>query len=75
VRLETALLPHIDLRLTVCDSLGEYFVREYGSGPFQTIHNVPSIGQAPPDAVLARRNEPRRLLYHGAFTDTAGWNR
>jgi glycosyltransferase involved in cell wall biosynthesis len=65
--LERALLPHTDARMTVCDSIGKYFRQVYGSGPVLTLRNVPAAGLQPPADVLARRNRPRRILYHGAY--------
>jgi glycogen synthase len=65
--LETRLLPHTDLRMTVCDSIGRYYEDRYGSGPFLTLRNVPSLRLQPPPEILARRNRPRRILYHGAY--------
>ncbi len=71
-RLEKLLLRHTDLRLTVCDSIGDYFVREYGSGPVVTVRNVPSIKFLADEKVLARRNAPVRFLYHGAYFQYRG---
>jgi glycosyltransferase involved in cell wall biosynthesis len=71
-RLDEQLIHQADGRMTVCDSLGEYFQRRYGSPAFLTLRNVPSIRFLPRDEILARRNEPRRILYHGAFFKNRG---
>lgn len=65
--LEQALILRTDARMTVCDSLGDYFQRRYASAPFVTVRNTPSIRFLVPEDVLLRRNQPVRLLYHGAL--------
>jgi len=65
--LERDLLQHTDGCLTVCDSLGEYFVRAYKSKPFVTIRNCPSRRLFAPSSVLQRKSSPRTVLYHGAY--------
>lgn len=71
-QLEETLIREADGRLTVCDSLGDYFVRRYSSGPFQTILNVPSIRFLPDASILSRKSSPRVLLYHGMFFKNRG---
>lgn len=71
-RLERALIRHTDVRLTVCDSIGTYFEKEYGSGPVTTVRNVPSIRFLADARVLDRRNAPVRFLYHGAYFQYRG---
>ena len=66
-KLEKELVRHTDKRLTVCDALGVYFEKEYGSKPFLTIRNCPSIAYLPPESILKRRNKPRKIIYHGAY--------
>jgi len=66
-RLERYLIPYTDGRLTVCDSLGTYFQKTYKSAPFLTLRNTPSIKYLPDRSILYRRNQPVRLLYHGAY--------
>lgn len=70
--LERELFPATDGRLTVCDSIAEYFVRERGAGPVLTIRNVPSIAKLPPPAILERRNAPRLIGYHGNYLKHRG---
>ncbi len=71
-RLERRLLQHTDVRLTVCDSIGIYFQKEYGSGPVTTVRNVPARRFLADESVLARRNQPVRFLYHGAYFQYRG---
>ena len=71
-RLEKSLLPFTDGRLTVCDSIGAYFQETHDCGPFLTVHNAPSIKALSPPGVLDRRNEPRRILYHGVYLQHRG---
>lgn len=71
-RLEHSLLPYTDLRLTVCDSLAEYFQRRYGCGPFVAVRNVPSRHLLAPAHVLDRHNRPRKILYHGYYFQHRG---
>jgi len=71
-RLERRLLQHTDVRLTVCDSIGAYFRQEYGSGPVTTVRNVPARRFLADESVLARRNQPVRFLYHGAYFQYRG---
>ncbi|MFY9341647.1 MAG: glycosyltransferase [Planctomycetota bacterium] len=66
-RLEQRLLPFTDARLTVCDSLGRFFEREYGAKPFVTVRNTPSIRLLADRMVLARVNDPVRFVYQGAY--------
>lgn len=66
-KLEKKLLPYTDGRLTVCDSLGQYFKKVYKSGEFKTIRNVVSIKHLPDTSILKRSNKPVRILYHGAY--------
>lgn len=70
--LERALLPHTDGRMTVCDALGDYFVRERGSRPFVTIRNMPSRALLPGAEMLERQNSPRKLIYHGNYFKSRG---
>lgn len=65
--IERALFPHTDARMTVCDSIGEYFARERGAGPVQTIRNLPSIARLPSPEILERKNRPRVISYHGNY--------
>jgi glycosyltransferase involved in cell wall biosynthesis len=64
---EQHLIRLSDGRMTVCDSLGEYFTERYGAEGFETILNVPSVVHLPPPEILSRRRERRRLLYHGSY--------
>jgi glycosyltransferase involved in cell wall biosynthesis len=71
-RLESTLLPFTDARLTVCDTLGEYFRDCYGTGAFVTVRNVPSRRLLAPPAVLERRSTSPRILYHGMYFANRG---
>jgi len=42
-------------------------VGHYGSRPFLTVRNCPRRALIASDDVIARRNSPRRVLYHGAY--------
>ncbi|MHB8073339.1 glycosyltransferase [Desulfosporosinus fructosivorans] len=66
-RLEKKLIPFCDGRLTVCDSLGDYFKKTYDSGEFATIRNTVSLKYLPEESILLRKNKPVRILYHGAY--------
>lgn len=66
-RLEKYLLPFADGRLTVCDSIGDYFAKRYNTEPFLTLRNTPSIQYLPNASILERCNEPLQVLYHGAY--------
>jgi glycosyltransferase involved in cell wall biosynthesis len=70
--LERLLINQTDGRMTVCDSLGAYFVRTYGSKSFKTVLNVPSVAYLAPPAVLSRRRQRRKFLYHGAYAAHRG---
>jgi glycosyltransferase involved in cell wall biosynthesis len=65
--LEKSLIGTSDGRLTVCDSLGTYFAEEYKAPGFVTIWNVPSKRHLPHPAILDRRNDRRKILYHGSY--------
>jgi glycosyltransferase involved in cell wall biosynthesis len=71
-QLEKLLLPFADGRLTVCDSLGDYFQRRYNTGPFLTLRNTPSIKYLPDESILERCNDPVHILYHGAYFQYRG---
>jgi glycosyltransferase involved in cell wall biosynthesis len=71
-RLERALLPHTDGRLTVCDSLGAYFKNAYNVESFLTILNCPSREMLPPEAILDRRRARRKITYQGAYFEYRG---
>jgi glycogen synthase len=66
-KLEKSLIPLSDGRMTVCDSLGEYFAAQYGAGEFETVLNVPSVAYLPLPDILLRRREHRKILYHGNY--------
>ncbi|MGV8120784.1 MAG: glycosyltransferase [Candidatus Xenobiia bacterium LiM19] len=66
--LENMLINTADGRMTVCDSISNYFLTRYGAAHFVAIRNLPSISLLPPPSILERRNNPRRILYHGAYS-------
>ena len=69
---ERQLIRWVDAKLTVCDSLGEYFAKVYNSPGFVTIRNLPSVGQLASEHVLERRRERPKILYHGAYAAHRG---
>ncbi len=71
-QLESHLILETDARITVCDSLGIYFERKYGSKPFRTIRNCPSLRHLPPESILNRKNRVRKIIYHGAYFQFRG---
>lgn len=66
--LEKSLTPFTDRRITVCNAISSYFKEKYGAGEFEVIRSVPSLRFLPDPAILKRRNNPRRILYHGAYS-------
>ena len=66
-RLEEILIHAADGRMTVCDSLADYFSERYGATGFKTVLNVPSVAYLPAPEILSRRRNRRKLLYHGAY--------
>jgi glycosyltransferase involved in cell wall biosynthesis len=70
--LERDLLPRTDGRITVCESIARYFDAELRAPGFRTIRNVPSLRFLPTESVLARKNRPRRILYHGLYAPFRG---
>jgi len=70
--MESTLINEADGRMTVCDSIAGYFLARYGAGNFIAVRNLPSIELLPPPSILNRRNNPRRLLYHGAYSVNRG---
>lgn len=71
-RLEDKLLKYTDGRMTVCDSLGEYFKKNNESEDFITIRNVVSKKYLPDESILDRNNSSIRILYHGAYFQYRG---
>jgi glycosyltransferase involved in cell wall biosynthesis len=65
--LERLLVRHADAKLTVCESLADYFARAYEAPGFVTVRNLPSISHLAPESVLERRREKPVILYHGAY--------
>lgn len=65
--LETRLINEADGKLTVCESLGDYFKKVYKSPGFVTVRNLPSIRQISNDSILERPRERRKILYHGSY--------
>jgi glycosyltransferase involved in cell wall biosynthesis len=63
--LERALVKRTDLRLTVCESLGDWVTQRYGTDGVITVRNVP-VYQPPPPGPVARGREPV-ILYHGGY--------
>lgn len=70
--LERMLVGHSDGRLTVCDSLANYFSEHYNVPGFVTIRNVPSVRYLPDPAILDRKPRRRKLLYHGSYAAYRG---
>src|SRR3954447_16133531 len=66
-RLEEILIHAADGRMTVCDSLADYFFERYDAAGFKTILNVPSVVYLPNHEILSRSRNRRKLLYHGAY--------
>lgn len=66
-RLEGVLAKRADGVMTVCDYIGNYFASAYGVSGVRTVLNVPALDLLSPRSVLDRRNEPRRILYHGSY--------
>ncbi len=71
-RLDEQLVHAADAKLTVCDSLGEYFDRTYGAKGFVTVRNLPSLRQLAPGSVLERKRERPIVLYHGSYVPFRG---
>src|SRR5437899_2016638 len=69
--LERFLVKRTDLRLTVCDSLGEWATQRYGIGGIITVRNVPAYQENPPSQAAGRRREPV-VLYHGGYSRDRG---
>jgi len=63
--LERALVKKTDLRLTVCESLGDWVTQRYGTDGVITVRNVP-VYQPPPPGPADRGREPV-ILYHGGY--------
>jgi len=70
--MEGILINITDGRMTVCDSIAGYFLTRYGAENFVAVRNLPSIELLPPPSILSRRNSPRKLLYHGAYSINRG---
>ncbi|MCC5664228.1 glycosyltransferase [Nostoc sp. CHAB 5784] len=70
--LEAQLINLADGRITVCDSLGEYFSKKYRSKEFLTLRNCPSKKYLPPASILNRKNSPRVITYQGAYFQYRG---
>ena len=70
--LEHRLLSYTDGRVTVCNSLGDYFRKTYHAEPFLTVRNTPSIRYLPDASILERRNRPVRVFYHGNYFQYRG---
>ena len=71
-RLEESLIHAADGRMTVCDSLADYFSERYGAVGFKTVLNVPSLAHSLGPEILSRERERRKLLYHGAYAAYRG---
>jgi glycosyltransferase involved in cell wall biosynthesis len=71
-RLEQQLVRHADAKLTVCESLAEYFARVYDANGFVTVRNLPSIAHLAPDSILERKRERPVILYHGSYVPYRG---
>jgi glycogen(starch) synthase len=71
-RLEEILIHIADGRMTVCESLADYFDKRYGAAGFKTVLNVPSAIYLPAPEILERRRQRRKLLYHGAYAAYRG---
>ena len=63
--LERALVKTTDLRLTVCESLGDWVTQRYGTDGVITVRNVP-VYQPPPPGPSDHGREPV-ILYHGGY--------
>ena len=63
--LERALVRKTDLRLTVCESLGDWVTQRYGTNGVLTVRNVP-VYQPPTPGPADRGREPV-ILYHGGY--------
>jgi glycosyltransferase involved in cell wall biosynthesis len=61
-----------DGRMTVCDSLGQYFSERHDAKGFVTVLNVPSLAHLPPADILLRRRVRRKILYHGGYSAYRG---
>ncbi len=71
-KLEKQLIGAALGRLTVCDSIAEYFAAAYGAPGFVTILNTPSLNHLPPESILDRRNATPKLIYHGSYAAFRG---
>jgi glycogen synthase len=70
--LERVLAKRADLRLTVCDSLGDWFTQQYRTNSVLTVRNVP-VFHEPTSAGRRRRSETERvILYHGLYFKNRG---
>lgn len=67
---ERFLAKRADLRLTVCDSLGEWMTRQYGINGVVTVMNAPQKEVVSPVPAGGRREKV--ILYHGAFLPDRG---
>jgi len=68
--LERFLVKRTDLRLTVCDSLGEWVTRQYGTNGVITVRNAP-VYQPPLPGPADCGREPV-ILYHGGYARDRG---
>jgi glycogen synthase len=68
--LEWFLAKRTDLRLTVCDSLGEWLSRRYGVNGVITVMNVPSSQDFLP--IRVSENRSKVILYHGVYRPDRG---
>lgn len=68
--LERILVKRADLKLTVCDSIGEWVTRKYRVSPAITVMNVPVCENSLP---LQRiESKDKVILYHGGYISDRG---
>lgn len=70
--LEARLVKFVSGGMTVCESIASYFATEYKVPGFVTVWNVPTLKLQPDRAVLDRKSERRKILYHGAYFQYRG---
>jgi glycosyltransferase involved in cell wall biosynthesis len=63
--LEWFLVKRTELRLTVCESLGDWVTQRYGTDGVITVRNVP-VYESPPQGQADLEREPM-ILYHGGY--------
>jgi glycogen(starch) synthase len=68
--LERILVKQADVKLTVCDSLGDWVAHRYGVSQATTVMNVPNT--APLQAIRMGEPGKRIVLFHGGYMPDRG---